>query len=130
DVDGGAGAAVRGGAGAEGLAAAGGAEAVPDRVAVEAVVGHCLVAGFEFKRVGRHEPEQQPLAAAMRAVAFDRAIDLAVDPETHGAAVATADVHGIAPMWKATVSRPAASRNAATRPHNRSRGRRRGHARG
>lgn len=67
--------------------AAGGAEAVLDHALVEGVGAGRLVRRAQAQAFARHEPQQRAAAAAQRAIAGDRAIDLAFDLEGHGAAV-------------------------------------------
>src|SRR5690554_3620309 len=64
------------------------AESVLDRVPVERVRRELLLAALEAHAFARHEPEEIPLAAAMRAVAVDDPIDLAFDLVRDLAAVA------------------------------------------
>src|SRR6185312_2547269 len=60
-------------------ASAGGAEPVVDHVLVELVFRHRLLGRLERHLGARHEPEEVALPAAVRAVAFDRLLELAFD---------------------------------------------------
>src|SRR3546814_46071 len=73
----------------EGLRAAGGAEAVRDRVLVEVIIGQRVLARGQREDVGGQEREQEALAAAVRAIAAQRGFGrVGVDRERHRAAMA------------------------------------------
>src|SRR3546814_11595704 len=57
----------------EGLRAAGGAEAVRDRVLVEVIIGQRVLARGQREDDGGQEREQEALAAAVRAIKIGRA---------------------------------------------------------
>jgi hypothetical protein len=78
----------------ERLAAADAAELVLDDVAVERIgrelTGPC---GNGERRPG-DEPEQEPLSAAVRAIALDRLVNLSSHGELHGTAMTASGLHG------------------------------------
>ena len=85
--------AVRGLAEAEGRAAAIRAEMMVDDMLVEPIGGEVIDRQGQLHLAARDEPQQIALAAAMRAVALDRLAELALDLETHLAAMAASRMH-------------------------------------
>src|SRR5690606_10240120 len=81
----------------EWLAAAGRAEPVLDDVAVEGVGGHRVCAGGHLQRRARDEPQQETLPAAVRAVALDGLVDLAVHGKPDSPAMTASTRHGTPP---------------------------------
>jgi len=72
---------------AEGRAAAGGTEAMPDGVRVEGIGGEMLLALNHGQGNARHEGEQMALPAADGAVAFDHLLKIRLDLVRHLAAM-------------------------------------------
>src|SRR5690606_23077926 len=84
------------------------AEPMLDAVPVERVRREVLLAALEPHAFARHAPEQIALAAAMRAVAVDNPIDLALDLVGDLAAVTAPGIRHSIP--------PSAGRTARTHP--------------
>src|SRR4029434_9829510 len=77
--------------------AAYGAEAVRDPVLVELVFARVRLRRLQRERFARHEPQERSLALADRAVARQRALDVALDVERDAAAVTASGVlHDVA----------------------------------
>src|SRR5690606_5262815 len=78
------------GAKAEGRAAAGGTKVMSDDVLVERIDGKRIFRTVQRDARTRQEPQQVALTAAMRAVAFDHLLEIAVRLERNAPAMALA----------------------------------------